>query len=168
MTAPAFPTLGASTLARKWVTEIDTGAGESTWTVIGGVTNCQFEPDTGNWVDDSDYGTVGKSSETKTSGKANVTLSISRKLGSDGVSYDAGQEALRAAAEFKYGTDNNVTVRIFEYNPDGGPRVQAYSGTWGVDWVPQGGDNNALDMVQVTLHPRGDVAAVSHPYPAGS
>lgn len=169
MTAPAtptFPVLGASTLNRKWIVEVDTGTGSPTWTMVGGITNCKFEPDNGNWVDDSVFSDGGPGSETKTNGKATVTLMVSRKIGASGTTYDVGQEKLRLSAVGKYGPSNTVSIRICEYDPEGGPRVEAYTGKFGVDWVPQGGDDKALDLVQVTLHGQGSCAPISHPYPA--
>jgi hypothetical protein len=91
-----------------------------------------------------------------------------RKVGSDGISYDVGQEFLRAKGINQYGPNNSVQLRISEYTPGGGPRIEAYVGSFAVGWDVQAGDNTALDSVVVTLTGQGQCAAVTHPYPTAA
>lgn len=167
MSDPTFPELGASTVVRKWITEVDTtpDAGP-TWLMIGAVTNTVFKPDAANLEDDSDMQSGGAGSQTKTAGSASIALTLSRKVqAADATAYDSGQEFLRAAAIGKYGPDNSVKIRIYEYTPGGGPRVEAYTGGFGVDWDPQGGGNVNLDTVMCNLFGQGHCAPITHPFP---
>lgn len=167
MPTPTFPALGATTLVRKWCVEVNTGTvGAPVWKMLGGVNNNAFVPDAANLEDDSDMQSGGAGSQTKTAGNASVTMTIMRKVKSDGISYDDAQEFVRSKAINKYGPDNSVQLRIYEYNPAGGPRVEAYMGNFAASWEPQGGGNTALDTVTLTFTGQGQCAAISHPYPA--
>lgn len=167
MPVPTLPTLGSTTVHRKWLFEVNTGtSGAPTWTAIGGINNSQFNPDNATLQDDSDMQSGGAGSQTKTAGSASASLTLMRKVGSDGISYDVGQEFLRAKAINQYGPNNSVQMRISEYTPGGGPRIEAYVGNFAVGWEVQAGDNTALDSVVVTLTGQGQCAAVTHPYPA--
>lgn len=165
---PTIPVLGASTVNRKWVLEVNTGTvGAPVWTAVSGITNFDPVTDNPNWADDSDFASGGASSQTKTSYAWSATCTVSRKVdATTGTSYDVGQEALRAKAEFQTGPANSVPVRFYEYTPSGGPRVQAYYGIAGVGWNEQGGAYNALSTVQVTLTGQGALSSIAHPYPA--
>jgi hypothetical protein len=165
MPTPTLPTLGATTVHRKWLFEVNTGTtGAPTWTAIGGINNSQFSPDAAVLQDDSDMGSGGSGSQTKTAGNASASLTLMRKVGSDGVSYDVGQEFLRSKGIGQYGPANSVQLRISEYSPGGGPRVEAYMGSFAVGWDPQAGDHTALESVVVTLTGQGKCAPISHPY----
>lgn len=167
MPTPTFPTLGASTLVRKWCIEVNTGTtGAPTWKMVGAVNANKFNPDTAHFEDDSDMQSGGAGSQTKTAGNSDVTLTVLRKVKADGVSYDDAQEFLKGKAINKYGPDNTVTLRIFEFNPAGGPRIDAYVGNFGVGWDYSGGGNTALDAVQLTFVGQGACSVISHPYPA--
>ena len=171
MTAPVYPDLAASTVNRKWILEVDTGAGGSSeWTMIGGVTDFKPITDDANWVDDSDYASGGFKSQVKTSTAWSATCTVRRgPQADDPTTYDVGQEFLRSHAIGKFGPDNTVSVRFYEYDPDGGPRVEAYSGSCGVGWAEQGGANDATSTVQVTLTGQGKLNEIAHPWPlAGS
>lgn len=168
MSAPSFPDNGASTVVRKWIVEVDTTPETSaTFTMIGATTNVVFKPDAAHLEDDSDMQSAGAGSQTKTAGSASIALTLSRKVtAADATAYDPGQEFLRAAAIGKYGPDNSVSIRIYEFTPGGGPRIEAYTGRFGVDWDPTGGPNTALDMVAVNLFGQGTCAPITHPFPA--
>lgn len=166
MAVPTFPTLTASTLVRKWVIEVNTGTVASPiWKMIGAVNNNQFNPDSPNLEDDSDMQSGGAGSQTKTAGNASAQLTILRKVKSDGVSYDDAQEFVKGKSINVYGTANTVQLRISEFTPGGGPRVDAYMGFFAVGWEYQGGGNTALDTVQLTFSGQGACAAITHPYP---
>lgn len=166
-TAPTIPVLGASTVVRKWVVEVDTTPDTTaTFTPIGGVTNCVFKPDAANLEDDSDFDSGGAGSQTKTAGSASIALTCARKVqAADATAYDVGQEFLRSKAIGQYGPDNSVKIRIYEFTPSGGPRIEAYTGNFAVEWDPQGGGNVALDSVQVMLAGQGACAPITHPFP---
>lgn len=166
-TAPTFPDAGVATVVRKWIAEVDTTPDATpTWTMVGYISNFVFNPDNPNWEDDSDLQSGGYGSQTKTAASASAQFTIQRKT-ADGTSYDDGQEFLRTHAIGQFGPDNSVRMRFSEFTPgDGTPRIEAYTGKFGVAWEPQGGGNTALDTVQVTLNGQGACAAITHPYPA--
>lgn len=167
MSAPVIIPLGASTLIRKWIFEVNSGTIVSpTWLPINGITNSQFNADAENLQDDSDMNSGGAGSQTKTAGMASAQLTVARKVqpGSPTL-YDAGQEFLRGKGINKYGPDNSVQLRVSEYTPSGGPRVEAYVGFFAVGWSNQGGGNVALDTVQITLSGQGACVPIAHPYP---
>lgn len=166
MSAPTFPAEGASTVVRKWIFEVDTTPDSTaTWLMVGSVKNSVFKPDAGSFEDDSTMQSGGAGSETKTAGMASAALVLARKVtAADDTAYDPGQEFLRTHSIGKYGPANSVTMRICEYDPDGGPRVEAYTGRFGVDWDPQGGGNTNLDTVNCNLHGQGHCAPITHPY----
>lgn len=168
MTAPVITPLGASTLIRKWIFEINTGPFVSpTWVPIIGITQQQFNPDIEQLQDDSDMNSGGAGSQTKTSGAAGGQLTVSRKVQQSAPTlYDPGQEFLRSKAINKYGPDNTVHLRVYEFTPGNSPRVEAYVGFFAVGWSNQGGANNSLDTAQLTLSGQGACVPIAHPYPA--
>jgi len=169
MTGPVITQLAATTVNRKWILEVDTGTGSPTWTYVEGVTNFQPVTDDANWVDDSDFASGGFQSQTKTSAAWSATCTVRRAAQVDDPSaYGVGQEFLRTHAEGKFGPDNQVSVRFYEYDPEGGLRIQAYTGKCGVGWAEQGGEYNALSTVQVTLTGQGQLNTIDHPYPDDS
>lgn len=173
MTSPTIPTLGADTVNRKWVLEVNTGTvATPTWTAVGGVMDLTLVTDSANWVDSSDFASGGYQSQTKTSTAWSATCTVRRGTLSetDLTHYDTGQEYLRTHAEGVIGTGNSVNVRVYEYDtndPTGAnsPRQQAYTGRCGVEWAEQGGAYNALSTVQITLQGQGKLTSITHPYP---
>jgi len=170
-TAPTIPVLGASTVNRNWFYEFNTGTPDvPVWTCAGGVTNTQFQPSTGNWVDNTDQAGKGAQSSNKSGYTWSGDISFERKTKQDEpTAYDDGQEFLRLAA-LKIGPANTVEMRVFEYDPDdpdgtSSPRVEAYHGFAGVDWVPDGGDMMADNTVKASLKGQGALDIISHPYP---
>lgn len=172
MPTPTIPALGASTLNRKWVSEVNTSTpGTPNWVPIGGVKSSQLNVDSANWVDDSDFSAAGYGSQTKTASTWGATLTVGRKVQQGTVAYDVAQEYLRTHAIGVFGTSNTVQIRVYEYDPNDPsgtttPRAEAYMGFVGVEWAPQGGDNKAVDDVQVTLNGQGKLNLIGHPYPA--
>jgi len=173
MSSPTIPTLGPSTVNRKWMYEVNTTpSGSATYVPIGGVMNSQFQPDTPNWVDNTDQAGQGFQSQNKTGATWSGSLTVDRKVGSsDPTTYDVGQEYLRTHAIGKFGTSNTVEIRVYEWYPEdptgaSTPRVEAYHGKCGVSWVPAGGDMMADDTVAVTLNGQGKLDIIDHPFPA--
>lgn len=170
MAAPTLPVLGASTHQRDLCFEFKING---VYTMVGGVTNSQFQPNTPNWVDNTDQAGQGATSQDKTAYTHTGNLTLDRKRATaDPTTYDPGQEFLRTAG-LAIGPANTVEFRAFEYDfsdPSGAssPRVEAYHGFAGVEWVPAGGDMNADSTVAVTLHGQGKLDQITHPYPAGA
>lgn len=171
MPTPTFPLLGASTVARKRIYEVNTGTAASpTWVMIGGVKSSTPNIDQANWVDDSDYSSAGYGSQTKTASTWSVTMTLKRAPVSGTVTYDVAQEYLRAHAIGNFGPANTVQIRWYEYDPNdpngtSNPRVEAYMGFVGVEWADQGGDDKAVEEAQVTMNGQGKLNLIAHPYP---
>jgi hypothetical protein len=168
MSAPTLPVLGTTRLMRDVCFEFKINGA---YTMVGGVTNSQFQPGTGTWNDSTDQAGQGGTSQNKTAYTHTGNLTFLRKtLTDDPTSYDVGQEFLRTHG-LALGDDNTIEFRAFEYDfndPDGtkSPRIEAYHGFAGVEYVPQSGDMNANREVQVTLNGQGKLDTITHPYPA--
>ncbi len=172
MAVPTIPTLAAPTLNRQYIYEVNTGTtGAPIWTCVGGVHDSQFQPDTPNMVTDTDQAGRGFLSSTKTGATWQADLTLIRRVGVDPTTYDVGQEFLRAHAVGKFGPQNTIQVRISEFDPNDAdgvatPRIEAYTGSTSVAWVPQGGDMLAENLVKATLMGQGQLLPIAHPYPA--
>ena len=154
--------LGAATTVRKWYLDINVGTTAApTWVGVFGVTN--FKPNLApTWKDTSDFDSEGDMSSTATARAWGADLKVERKsTASDPTTYDPGQEALRLRAE-ELGLLNSIGVRFYEMEP-GGPRVEAYQGTAGVEWSPDGGAMSDTDAVSVKLIGQGRRTIITHP-----
>ncbi len=154
--------LGAATTVRKWYLDVNTGTTAApVWVGVFGITNFQpsLKP---TWTDTSDFDSGGDMSSTATARAWGATLKVDRKsTASDPTAYDPGQEALRLRAE-NIGLLNSIGVRLYEMEP-GGPRIEAYQGTAGVEWSPDGGAMSAIDAVSITLTGQGKRTIITHP-----
>jgi len=167
--------LGAPTLVRKWVLDVNDEAGGGTyavpdWVRLYGHSEFQpaFEP---SMQDDSDCDTdTGAKSQIASAYSWSIVTKVLRKvLSSDPTQYDPGQEILRAIGQAQIGLSNVADIRFYEMNTDGageivGPAGEAWRGFAAVQWSPDGGNMEALDMVSVTLYGRGDCDPIEHPY----
>jgi len=154
--------LGAATTVRKWYLDVNTGTTDApTWTGVFGVTS--FKPNLApTWKDTSDFDSAGDMSSTATARTWGCDFKVERKsTASDPTTYDPGQEALRARAE-ELGLLNSIEVRFYEMEP-GGPRVEAYQGTAGVEWSPDGGAMSDTDAVSIKLIGQGRRTLITHP-----
>jgi hypothetical protein len=154
--------LGAATTVRKWQIDVNVGTTAApSWTGVFGVTS--FKPNLSpTWKDTSDFDSGGDMSSTATARAWGVELKVERKTNaSDPTTYDPGQEVLRLLAE-NLGVTNSVQVRWYEMEP-GGPRVEAYTGTVGVEWSPDGGDMSTTDGVSIKLVGQGRRTIITHP-----
>lgn len=154
--------LGAATTVRKWYLDVNTGTTSApVWTGVFGIT--KFQPSLKpTWTDTSDFDSGGDMSSTATARAWGAVFGIDRKsTASDPTAYDPGQEALRLKAE-EIGLLNSIEVRFYEMEP-GGPRIEAYQGTAGVEWSPDGGAMTAIDAVSVTLTGQGRRTIITHP-----
>ena len=162
MTATTKTPLGAATTVRKWYLDVNTGTtAQPVWTGVFGITKFQpaLKP---TWVDTSDFDSNGDMSSRATARSWSLVFGVERKSqASDPTQYDPGQEALRSIAE-NVGVSNSVQVRWYEMEPNG-PRIEAYQGTCGVEWSPDGGAMSATDAVTVTLNGQGARTIITHP-----
>ena len=162
MAATVKVPLGATTTVRKWYLDVNTGTTTSpVWVGVFGIT--KFQPSLKpTWVDTSDFDSSGDMSSTATARAWGAVFGIDRKSqASTPTAYDPGQEFLRLKAE-NIGLLNSVQVRFYEMEP-GGPRIEAYMGTAGVEWSPDGGAMSAIDAVTVTLTGQGKRTIITHP-----
>jgi len=154
--------LGAATTVRKFYLDVNVGTTAApVWTGVFGISN--FKPNLSpTWQDTSDFDSGGDESSTATSRKWGCDFKVERKTtASDPTAYDPGQEALRLRAE-NIGLLNSIEVRFYEMEP-GGPRIEAYQGTAGVEWSPDGGAMADTDGVSVKLVGQGRRTIVTHP-----
>lgn len=172
MAVPTIPAVGQVSLNRWYVLECNTGTVASpVWTVPAGVTNVQMSMAVPNMVTDTDQKGAGQASATKTGQAWSYVVTFKRgTIVGAPVSYDPGQEFLRAAG-FVLGLGNNIQIRVSEFDlndPTGvaTPRVEAWLGTAAVGYAPPGGDMVSENTVQVTLTGQGALAPITHPYPA--
>lgn len=168
MTVPTRTPLGASTLVRKWLLDVNTGTTASPiWTPILGVLD--FTPTLDPTLqDDSDFDGGGYKSQTVTALAWSATGSVSRKAQAlAATQYDPGQEFLRLAS-LTMGIQNSVEVRFYEVTA-GGPTTEAYQGKAAVSWSPKGGAMDALDEASFTLTGQGARTSITNPasVPAG-
>jgi hypothetical protein len=162
MPAPARTPLGAATTVRKWWLDVNTGTSAApVWVGVFGMKD--FKPNLSpTWKDSSDFDSQGDKSQTATARDTGVEFKVARKTrSSDATAYDPGQEALRLRAE-GLGVLNSIEYRFYEMEP-GGPRVEAYQGTAGVEWSPEGGAMDDLDDVSVKLIGQGRRVPIAHP-----
>lgn len=137
-------------LARKFAVEVTTDVDtldSATWTTVYGVTD--FQPQiTANTVDASDYNNDGWSSSEVTMYSWTAQVTFNRKYTSSGgtVTYDAGQELIRAC-QGQFGAAARIGVRWYDRN--GGP--EAYSGVAVVDWKRANTAVKDLEQAQVTF-----------------
>lgn len=161
-TVPEREPLGASTLNRDWLIDVNTGtAATPTWTPVCGITEFQPGKDT-TLQEDSDFDGGGWQSQTATALAWTLAFKVSRKLQQGVAAYDPGQEALRLASD-ELGTENSVHVRFYKMDA---ARAEAYEGYAAVGWNPDGGGMDALDMVSVELTGQGKRSPITHPAPA--
>ena len=154
--------LGAATTVRKWFLDANVGTTSAPeWTGVFGITN--FKPNLApTWKDTSDFDSQGDMSSTATARAWGCDVKVERKTqDSDPTTYDPGQEALRARAE-ELGLLNSIEIRYYEMEP-GGPRVEAYQGTVGVEWSPDGGAMSDTDGVSIKLIGQGRRTIITHP-----
>lgn len=155
MTYPQAPAAaGTSTLASRFALDVDTGSGSPTWKTVFGVFNFQPTP-AYNVVDNGDFDSDGWGSDLITSRKLTINVSVRDKLYAG--TRDTGQAALQAAAE----ADPPELLHIRWYDRNGG--TEAKEGYAYVQWLPQGGDQNAESTTNVVLSVQGKPLAITNP-----
>lgn len=158
MTAPTQAL--ASTLARDWILEVNTGTTLSpTWTRVRGLSSVApiFE---GALQDDSDIDSEGFASQIAT-GLAHRVEGGGKRKGENtsGFVDDPGQDFLRKKGR-KTGYDNIVQARIYRRDelPD------AYQSEYAVQWTDTAAtDTNSLQEFSFTLQGRGKPEEITKP-----
>ncbi len=157
--------LGGDTLARKWVIDVDVNydVDKSTpiWVRVRGITD-QSPSEDPTTQDSSTYDSRGWKSTAVTAMGWGWEATVARKVASDGVTYDPGQEYLRVRG-ITMGPANTVHIRAYEWNGIDGPRVQAYEGLCSVSYQEGGGAMDALSSAQITLSGQGPRDDIPHP-----
>jgi hypothetical protein len=148
-----------SQLARKWKVDIDVSVAQdgTNYIPVRALSSVKANINSTN-QDDSDYDSNGWGSDIKTMMKWSLELGLIRKIGVTSLTYDPGQEAIRAAATL-FGTTGTVRVRWYDRN--GGP--EAYYGFASVAWAPDGGDTTKLETVSVSLSGQGLRNTIANP-----
>ncbi|MFB4320672.1 phage tail tube protein [Actinomadura sp. 21ATH] len=147
-----------STLARRWILEVNTGTVSSpVWTRVRAIGELKPTQEN-NMEDDSDYDSDGWASNTKTQMSWEIETKILRKKGVESGNHDPGQEALRAKAD-QFGAAGTAHVRW--YDREGGP--EAYQGFGSVSWEPEGGDAKDLEAVTVKITGNGKRTVITNP-----
>lgn len=154
--------LGGSVLARRWYLDVNTGTHASpTWTGVFGIEDLKLAMDP-TVQGDSDYDSEGYKSSTISALGWSVTGKLARKVRADlATAYSPGQEALRAVAK-NMGAANRAEIRIYEMEEDG-PRTEAYDGYVTVAWSEDGGSQEALATISITLTGQGKLNSITHP-----
>jgi len=162
MAVPPRVPLGADQLARDWFADVNIGSvGTPNWLPINGWQDLKptFNPTT---QDSSDYDSAGYKDSAVTAIEWGLTGKVGRKsLAADNLNYDQGQEVLRLASQ-QMGAGNRVHIRFYEMAV-GGPRVEAYDGFANVQWEPDGGGMESLNVVSLTLGGKGKRNSITHP-----
>jgi hypothetical protein len=141
-----------STLARKWVFEINTGTvAVPVWTTVKGLNSLTVTEAEPNLEDDNVYEDAGYTGQTKTGLSWNAAATVMRRTDPTDVTiYDPGQEKLRLLGR-TLGPTGVAHCRF--YDRDGGP--EAFTGFGEVSWAPQGGTPTDLEQVDITITGKG-------------
>ena len=164
MSATKRSELGAPTHSKKWYVDVNDGTEEAPdWVPVNGINNFRqvVSPIT---KDNSSYASEGWGSNVVTKLNWSLEFKAWRNVDpADAEAYDDGQEILRAAADV-LGITGRRQVRWYEMEEDG-PRVEAYDGWVSVEWKPDGGSDEDIESVTVTLQGQGKRNAITHPEP---
>lgn len=149
-----------STLARKWIWEINTGTVPSpVWTTVKGLNSLTVTESEPNLEDDNVYEDGGYTGVTKTGLSWKIEATVMRRtLATDITTYDPGQEKLRLLAR-TLGSTGVAFCRVYDRN--GGP--EAFTGFGEVTWAPQGGEPTDLESVDITVTGKGLNTQITNP-----
>jgi hypothetical protein len=152
----AAPTTGTPTANSKWRLDVDLDPnGTGNFVQVKGMS--QFVPSVPATVQDlTDYDTDGWGADAVMGRKFQLTGTVRRNK--YGGSRDAGQEALRSAA------DATTLIHVCWYERTTGG--EAYDGWVLVQWEPQGGDAFSVEEVGFTLLGQGARTAITNPHSA--
>lgn len=143
------------TINRQWALDVNTSATATpAWTAVRGVTN--FVPSQSDQMaDDTTYDDGIWTSMGVQSRSWAPTVTVRREIDGN-KAFDAGQEALRKAA------DSAIPAHIRYYN-QATPKGEAYEGIAQVGWSPAGGAGPGWQEVSVTLTGRGERKTIFNP-----
>lgn len=153
----AAPTTGTPTANSKWRLDVDLDTANGTGNFVQVKGMSQFVPSVPATVQDlTDYDTDGWGADAVMGRKFQLTGTVRRNK--YGGSRDAGQEALRSAAD----ATTLIHVQWYERTTGG----EAYDGWVLVQWEPQGGDAFSVEEVGFTLLGQGARTAITNPHSA--
>lgn len=163
MAVTARTQAGPTTANRKWWVDVATLAAPTVWVPVTAMTEFTGNLGTVVHTDTSDWEGEGYSSSEAFSGSWGGEGKVRRATitGTPG-SYAAGHEILRKAGQV-FGAGNRILARIYEMEPDGGPRVEAATGPVNVTWSDDGGAVTAGSMASFTLVGAGKPTSRVHP-----
>ena len=143
--------------AWRFDVDLDIANGGGNWIQVKGMSN--FVPSIDSTVQDmSDYDTNGWGSDAVTFRKFKLSGNLNRNKYAG--SFDAGQEALRSAAE------NLTPIHVRWYQRTSGGL--AYEGWVLVQWDDQGGDAPGLSQVSFTALGQGARSTIANPFAAAA
>jgi hypothetical protein len=154
------PTDGITDLARRYRVDVNMGTFASPdWQQLYGIEKIKpvFTPTrkSDDTVDDA-----GADRLLVTGYKWGLELDLKHRTASDGVTWNAVQEKLRAASEATSTTAAEVQIRYYDRSGRSGDNA---SGWVTVDWDPKGGGNQDDDLVTVKLNGQGPKTALTNP-----
>lgn len=147
-------------LSRRWALQVNTNTVASpTWTTVNGMNNFKPKPHEAVTKDDNAYEDGGWQSKTKTALSWGAEAKLLRRVStSDDTVFDTGQEKLRALARLLGSTG---VAHIRYYDREGG--TEAFQGFAEVKWAEEGGGQDDLAMVTVTLEGKGELEIITNP-----
>ncbi|EEP73501.1 hypothetical protein MCAG_03828 [Micromonospora sp. ATCC 39149] len=147
-------------LARRYRLQLNMATpGSPDWDTLIGVE--EFKPTySARREDDETYEDEGAMRRAVTGYSWGIELKIIHRTGSDGITWNPVQEALRAAAEANDTQDGEVHIRWYDRNGLDGANYEGYAL---VDWSPEGGNPGARDVVAVVLHGQGARTSITNP-----
>ncbi|MEU4091995.1 hypothetical protein [Streptomyces sp. NPDC026673] len=150
-------------LARRYRLEIDLSTtGAPVWTLVPGVQ--EFTPNVEPTdQDSSDYENGGWKGNTRTALQWSVEATVLHRYDPVAGVFNPAHEALKAASK-KFGAASKVHVRY--YDRDGLP--DAHEGYALVTWAPDGGSDEDLETITVTLTGDGELLDIDNPNEAGA
>ncbi|MDX3214573.1 hypothetical protein PV318_03305 [Streptomyces sp. ME02-6991-2B] len=150
-------------LARRYRLEIDLGTDATpTWTLVPGVQ--EFTPKVDPTQQDStDYEAGGWKRNTVTALAWSVEATLMHRYDPTAQVFNAAHEALKTAAK-SFGAASKVHVRY--YDRDGLP--DAHEGYALVTWEPDGGSDEDLDSISLTLTGDGELLDIDNPGTGGA
>jgi hypothetical protein len=136
-------------LARRYIFQVDLNYPNTPdWNTVPG--RLEFKPnDTPTDQRDSHHDANGHIGYTRTAGEYGVELKISHQEDDDTHVIDPTHEYIKARAFSRYGRSSVLHFRYYDRNGN----TDAWEGYGLATWAPDGGDDEQLDTVAITLKP---------------
>ncbi|OKI47235.1 phage tail tube protein [Micromonospora sp. CB01531] len=153
------PVQTVTALARRFAVEVDVNpSGVADWQPLIGIED--LKPNrTQRKVADESYDDAGAERSAITGSSWTLDIKLIHRTGIDGVTFNAVQEHLRVKGEANDALTGEAHVRWFDRSGQG----EAWEGRCLVDWVPDGGNGGARDMISVKLNGQGARVAIVNP-----